>query len=122
MLFHVNGKKAIVVPIYKVGDRSVAGNYRPVSLTSVVLKQMDHFIVRHLRQDEEMSGWLYEGQNCFRARYSRDSQVVTACQDIANSLGEGHRTDAIMDFSKAYEFVHLIGCLPKSRQTKWIWG
>ena len=31
-------KKAIVVPIYKGGDRSVVGNYRPVSLTSVVCK------------------------------------------------------------------------------------
>jgi uncharacterized protein (UPF0248 family) len=35
-------KKAIVVPIYKAGDRSVVGNYRPVSLTSVVWKQMEH--------------------------------------------------------------------------------
>jgi len=29
-------KEAIMVPIYKRGDRSVAGNYRPASLTSVV--------------------------------------------------------------------------------------
>jgi hypothetical protein len=28
-------KRAIMVPIYKGGDRSVVGNYRPVSLTSV---------------------------------------------------------------------------------------
>jgi hypothetical protein len=33
-------KKAIVVPIYKVGDRSVVGNHRLVSLTSVVCKQV----------------------------------------------------------------------------------
>ena len=33
-------KKAIVVPIYKGGDRSIVGNYRPVSLTLVVCKQM----------------------------------------------------------------------------------
>jgi hypothetical protein len=29
-------KRAMVVPIYKGGDRSVVTNYRPVSLTSVV--------------------------------------------------------------------------------------
>jgi hypothetical protein len=31
-------KKAIVVPIYKGGDRTVVQNYRTVSLTSVVCK------------------------------------------------------------------------------------
>jgi hypothetical protein len=33
-------KEAVVVPIQKGGDRSVAKNYRPVSLTSVACKQM----------------------------------------------------------------------------------
>jgi hypothetical protein len=37
-------KKAIVVSIYKRGDRSVVGNYRPVTLTSVICKQMEHSI------------------------------------------------------------------------------
>ena len=52
-------KKAIVIPIYKEGDRSVVGNYRPVSLTSVVCKQMEHVIAGYLRHVWEMSGWLY---------------------------------------------------------------
>jgi hypothetical protein len=34
-------KKAIVVPIYKEGDRSLVGNYRPFRLTSVVCKRME---------------------------------------------------------------------------------
>jgi hypothetical protein len=33
-----------VDPIYKGGDRSAVTNYRPVSLTSVVCKQMEHVI------------------------------------------------------------------------------
>ena len=37
-------KKTTVVPIHKGGDRSVVKNYRPVSLTSVVYKQMEHVI------------------------------------------------------------------------------
>jgi len=31
-------KKATVVPVYKGGDRSAVGKYRPASLTSVVCK------------------------------------------------------------------------------------
>jgi hypothetical protein len=37
-----------VVPIYKGGDRSVVRNYRPVSLTSVVCKQMEHVITGYM--------------------------------------------------------------------------
>ena len=81
-------KKHIVIPMYKGGDRSVVGNYRPVSLTSMVCKQLHHVRAGYLRQVWEMSGWLYEGQHGFRTGYSCDSQVVTACQDIADSLDE----------------------------------
>ena len=77
-------KKAIVVPIYKGGDRSVFGNYRPVSLTSVVGKQLEHVIAGYLRQVWETNGWLYEGQHGFRPGYSRESQVVKVGQDIAD--------------------------------------
>ena len=79
------------------------GNYRPVSLTSVVGQQVEHGTAGYLRQVWETSGWLYEGQHGFRPGYSRESQVVTVCQDIANSLEEGVRTDAIIkDFSMAF--------------------
>jgi hypothetical protein len=37
-------KKAIVVDIHKGGDGSVVKNYRPVSLTLVVCKQMENII------------------------------------------------------------------------------
>jgi hypothetical protein len=43
-------KQAIVVPIYKAGDRSAVTNYSPVSLTSVVCKQMEHVIAGYLRK------------------------------------------------------------------------
>jgi hypothetical protein len=37
-------KKAIAVPIYKGGDRSVVGKFRPISLSSVVCKQVEYVI------------------------------------------------------------------------------
>ena len=48
--------------------------------------------------------WVYEGQEDFRPGYSCETQVVTVCQDIADSLDDGVRTDAIIiDFSKAFD-------------------
>jgi hypothetical protein len=99
-------KKAIMVPIYKRGDRSVAENYRPVSLTSVVCKQMAHTIAGYLRHIWDTNGWLCKGQHGFRPGYSCESRLLTICQGIANSLEEGGRTDAIViDFSKAFDPV-----------------
>jgi hypothetical protein len=43
-------KKAIVVPTHKGGDRSVVKNYRSVSVTSVICKQMEHVIADYIRQ------------------------------------------------------------------------
>jgi hypothetical protein len=76
------------------------GNYRLVSLTSVVGQQMEHVTAAYLIQVCEMSGWLYEGQHGFRPGYPCESQVVMVYQDVADSLEEGVRTDVIIvDFS-----------------------
>ena len=81
---------------------NIKSNYRPISLTSVVCKQLECVIARYLRQVWDMNDWLYEGQHGFRPGYSCESQVVTVCQDIADSLDEGFGIDAIIiDYSKA---------------------
>ena len=70
-------KKAIVVPIHKGGDCLVVNNYRLVSLTSVVCKQMEHVIATYIRQVWEDRDWLYEGQHDFRPGYSCESQLIS---------------------------------------------
>jgi hypothetical protein len=85
---------------------------------------MDHVIAGYLRHVSDNSDWLYERQHGFRPRYSCESQVVTVIQDIADSLVEGVRTDAIIiDFSKAFDLVpydRLIRKISKVRVIKWI--
>jgi hypothetical protein len=67
---------------------------------------MEHAIAGYLKQVWDTSGWLYEGQHGFRPGYSCESQLVTICQDIADSLDEGCRTDAtVIDCSKAFDQV-----------------
>ena len=95
-------KKATVVPVHKGGNRSVVKNYRPVSLTLVVRKQIEHVIAGYIRQVWEDRDWLYKGQHGFRPGYSCESQIITVCQDISDFLDKAARLDAIIiDFSKA---------------------
>jgi retron-type reverse transcriptase len=46
------------------------------------------------------------GQHGFRPGYSCERQIITVCQDIADSLDNGDRTGVIIvDFSKAFDVV-----------------
>jgi len=102
----MNNGTLTVIPIHKGGDRSLVTNYRPVSLTSVVCKQMEHVIASYLRQVWDKNDWLYEGQHGFRPGYSCESQVITVCQDTADSLDNGNRIDVIIvDFSKSFDLI-----------------
>jgi hypothetical protein len=105
-------EKAVLVPVYKGGDRTVVKNYRPVSLTSVICKQVEHVIAGYMRQVWENTDWLYEGQHGFSPGYSCESRIITVCQDISDSLDEATRLDAvIIEFSKAFDLVphdHLL--------------
>jgi len=67
---------------------------------------MEHVIESYLRQVWVKNDWLYEGQHRFRPGYSWESQVITVCQDIADSLDNGDKIVVIIvDFSKAFDLV-----------------
>jgi len=67
---------------------------------------MEHVLVLYIRQVYDKNDWLYEGQHGFRPGYSCEIQVNTVCQDIADSLDNGDKIDAILvDFSKAFDLV-----------------
>jgi hypothetical protein len=59
---------------------------------------MEHVIALYLRQVHDKNDWLYDGQRGFRPC---ECQVITVCQDIADSLDNGDRIEAIViDFLK----------------------
>jgi len=89
LLSQLSVKEAIVVPVYEGDDRSAVTNYRSISLTTVVCKQLDHVKVGYLRQAWDKGGWLYKGQHGLRSEYSCGSQINLVCQDIVDYLDEG---------------------------------
>jgi hypothetical protein len=76
---------------------------------------MEQVIASYLRQVWDKNDWLYEERHGFRAGYSCESQVITVCQDIADSMDNGDRIEAIViDISKAFGLVPHDRLLMKS--------
>ncbi|MEW8548097.1 MAG: reverse transcriptase family protein, partial [Candidatus Thiodiazotropha sp.] len=99
-------KTADVTPIFKKGDRSTASNYRPISLTAVCSKVMEHILHSQIMQHLDHHNILSDQQHGFRKKRSCESQLILTIQDLASGLEEGEQIDAILlDFSKAFDKV-----------------
>ena len=59
-------KHAEVVPLFKKQDPLIASNYRPISLTSLICKMMEHIIVSHINKHLEKHEMLNKNQHGFR--------------------------------------------------------
>ena len=97
---------ANVSPILKKGDRGLASNYRPVSLTCVCCKLMEHILVRHMLRHFDDENIISDKHHGFRKGHSCETQFITTVNDLLASADVGNRVDiAILDFSKAFDMV-----------------
>ena len=95
-----------IVPIYKKGDKHKPSNYRPVSLTSICSKIMEHIVVSNIRRHLDRYDILADEQHGFRNKRSCESQLLTFTQSLFNSVSGGGQVDTIvLDFSKAFDKV-----------------
>ena len=73
-------KDAEVVLIFKKGKRTDPGNYRPVSLTSVVSKLMEQLVRQEVLHPFSDNSTLTPIQHGFRAGRSRTSQLLSVME------------------------------------------
>jgi hypothetical protein len=105
-------KTANITPIFKKGEKYRAENYRPVSLTCICSKLMEHVMASQLMSHLDKHNILHSLQHGFRAKLSCETQLLEFADDIFKSLRDNSQSDVvIMDFSKAFDKVshsHLL--------------
>ena len=99
-------KMANITAIHKKGDTKIAGNYRPVSLTSVVVKVMESLVRDHI-MDHMTRNQLFSNQQFgFMQKRSTTLQLLHVLEDWTKTIDEGGAVDCIyLDFAKAFDKV-----------------
>ncbi|KAI8502532.1 hypothetical protein Bbelb_201200 [Branchiostoma belcheri] len=99
-------RDANICAILKKGDRAVPSNYRPVSLTCISCKLLEHIIHSQIMKHLESYSILTDYQHGFRAKRSTETQLILTVHDIAGALNSKRQVDlAILDFTKAFDKV-----------------
>lgn len=99
-------KKASVSAIYKKGSKKEPGNYRPVSLTSVVCKVMETLVKDWIQDHFRRNNLLSESQYGFISGRSTTLQLLKVMEDWSEAIDSGDQVDVVyFDFAKAFDSV-----------------
>ena len=99
-------KEGIITPIFKGGSRGLPKNYRPVTLTSHIIKIFERIlrkqVVRYLEEEQMFN----PGQHGFRKGRSCLSQLLEHFGNVLEDTKNGDNVDVIyLDFAKAFDKV-----------------
>ena len=99
-------KLANITAIYKKGHRQIAGNYRPVSLTSIVCKILES-IIRDQIVDYMKTNKLFSNKQFgFIGGHSTTMQLLKVLDQWTSILDRGGSIDVVyFDFMKAFDKV-----------------
>ena len=98
--------QAIITVIFKKGKKSLAGNYRPVSLTCILCKCLEKIIRDHIITHMKRNKLFSKKQYGFLSGRSVDLQLLYVLERWTEALDNGNEIDCIYtDFMKAFDTV-----------------
>jgi hypothetical protein len=99
-------RTAVVVPIHKKGSRTSVENYRPISLTSQVVKVFERLIHNTIFEFLTRNECLSRKQHGFRKAFSCTSNLLETLDYWTEACEEGAPCDAVfLDVKKAFDTV-----------------
>ena len=93
--------------MFKKGEKYDPANYRPVSLTSVCCKVLEHILTSTIMSHLEYHGILCSQQHGFRKKRSCETQLLELTNELFENMEGGKQTDIlVLDFAKALDKVN----------------
>ena len=97
-------KIAKILPIFKKGDPSYIGNYRPISLLPAISKVFEKVVFIQIYEYFNSNNLLFKSQYGFRANHSTELAGIEFVDKILHYLDDQHTPISIfLDLSKAFD-------------------
>ena len=107
-LVHERLKTAIIIAIYKKGDKSDPNNYRPIALINALSKIIEKVVGFQLRKYLESNKILSNNQFGFRSLHSCTHAMITTLDYIEKNKDKNQITSSIfVDLTKAFDTVDI---------------
>jgi hypothetical protein len=99
-------KLGLITPIHKGEAKTEPANYRPVTLTSHLVKVFEKIVAKQLVNHLKVHNLFNVNQHGFRDGRSCLSQLIQHHQKVLDALEDGKQVDVVyLDFSKAFDKV-----------------
>ena len=99
-------KEALVIPLFKQGNRDNPSNYRPISILSVVGKLCEKVVCMQLSEYLKNHGILSPSQHGFRPNHSTETALLETVSYLTKSIDQGKVSTLLAaDTSKAFDTV-----------------
>ena len=99
-------RDALVVPIYKSGDRHSPVSYRPISLTCIPCKIMERILKQAILRHLTSNSLLSSSQHGFLPNRSCTTNLLIFMDSLTEARDVGLISDAVFfDFAKAFDRV-----------------
>ena len=86
-------RHANITPIHMKESRNDPANYRPISLTCVCYKLMEHIVVSNFMRHLEANHILNPNRHGFRTGLSCETQLVEFSHALLTNMHIGHQTE-----------------------------
>ena len=99
-------KEQFITPVYKKGNKTDPANYRPISLTSHVIKIFERIVRKNLVEYLEKNNLFSSKQHGFRKGRSCLTQLLQHMDYLLENFLDNSETDVIyLDYAKAFDKV-----------------
>jgi hypothetical protein len=99
-------KTAVVIPLFKKGDKTNPSNYRPISLLPLFAKIFEKIIKKRLLHFLNINGFFSSNQFGFREGLSTEDALLKFLEPIYEHLNDSKLCSALfIDITKAFDTV-----------------